>query len=274
MPRRKYGNTEKKISKWIKQGRGQGHGNEYMPWITVRDLSSRGRSHRVFGNLCQRTHHFFSDLELAVFLILEWNPDTTDIREQFPLRRDETIVIADKAGITHSGYRGIKQVMSSDFLVNTTQSVKPKFALQAKYAKDLQDPRTVEKLEIERRYWESKKIPWQIITEKNIPQVVFQNIESLYPIEREELDHDELIDKCDFYWYHLKANPHQTILKITQNLDKAYDLDIGQSLFDIKVLLAHRYLQFDIFIPVKNLQASELKLSNIAENSEVLNVSS
>jgi hypothetical protein len=29
--------------------------------------------------------------------------------------------------------------------------------------------RTIEKLEIERRYWEVKEIPWSIVTEQNIP---------------------------------------------------------------------------------------------------------
>ena len=43
-------------------------------WLTVRDLSSLGRSHRVYGHKTKRTHHLLSDLELAIFLILEWNP--------------------------------------------------------------------------------------------------------------------------------------------------------------------------------------------------------
>ena len=36
-----------KIQKWIKEGRGQGFGNSYKPWLTIRDVSSEGRSHRV-----------------------------------------------------------------------------------------------------------------------------------------------------------------------------------------------------------------------------------
>jgi len=59
---------EKRVQKWIKEGRGSGNGKDYHPWLTVRDLSSRGRSHRVMGHLTQRTHHLFSDMELAAFL--------------------------------------------------------------------------------------------------------------------------------------------------------------------------------------------------------------
>ena len=40
-------NHELKIQKWIKEGRGQGFGNNYKPWLTIRDVSSEGRSHRV-----------------------------------------------------------------------------------------------------------------------------------------------------------------------------------------------------------------------------------
>ncbi|VAW79011.1 Transposon Tn7 transposition protein tnsA [hydrothermal vent metagenome] len=101
MQSKKYGNNKAKISKWIKEGRGAGQGHEYQPWLTVRDLASRGRSHRIFGHTCQRTHHLLSDLELATFLILEWNTTTVDIREQFPLRIEDTVRLAKSSGIKH-----------------------------------------------------------------------------------------------------------------------------------------------------------------------------
>jgi hypothetical protein len=69
------------IQKRIKDGRGSGRGCEYKPWLTVRDCASQGRSHRVFGHKSQRTHHLLSDLELAVFLLLEWHKDTEEISE-------------------------------------------------------------------------------------------------------------------------------------------------------------------------------------------------
>jgi hypothetical protein len=82
MARKNNSNTDNTVRKWIKEGRGAGKGKDYKPWLTV----SVGRSHRIFGHKSKRTHHLLSDLELAVFLLLEWHPDTEDIREQFPLR--------------------------------------------------------------------------------------------------------------------------------------------------------------------------------------------
>ncbi len=50
MARKKYGNSDAKNKRWIKDGRGSGRNHEYKPWLTVRDLPSEGRSHRVFGH--------------------------------------------------------------------------------------------------------------------------------------------------------------------------------------------------------------------------------
>ena len=112
MASRKLGNSEAKNSKWIKEGRGSGQNSDYKPWITVRDLPSDGRVHRVFGHKSQRTHHLLSDLELAVFLLLEWHQDVIQIREQFPLEIEATSQIAQEAGIVHPSQSGVKQYCS------------------------------------------------------------------------------------------------------------------------------------------------------------------
>ena len=125
--------------KWIKDGRGDGELSSYKPWLTVRDLSSLGRSHRVYGHKTKRTHHLLSDLELAIFLILEWNPLIQDIREQFPLRIEQTEEIAHLTCIPHPAFRGIKQIMSTDFYVFSSDAMNPRFSIQAKYQKDLED---------------------------------------------------------------------------------------------------------------------------------------
>ncbi|MCC1496909.1 TnsA endonuclease N-terminal domain-containing protein [Alcanivorax sp. 1008] len=121
--------------KWIRDGRGFGSGKDYVPWLTVRDVSSKGRVHRVQGHLSQRTHHLLSDLELSTFLLLEWNPRVSDIREQFPLNVDETRQIAEELGIRHPAVSGNTQVMSSDFLVDMQHSITgtvKKLAIQVK----------------------------------------------------------------------------------------------------------------------------------------------
>ncbi|MGL5666083.1 MAG: hypothetical protein ACRDD9_08160 [Shewanella sp.] len=59
MAGKKYVNTELQNQQWLREGRGSGHGS----WLTVRDISSQGRSHRVFGHKSQRTHHLLVQTE-------------------------------------------------------------------------------------------------------------------------------------------------------------------------------------------------------------------
>ena len=270
--------TKRKISeaifqKRIKEGRGQGRQQDYLPWITVRDLPSDGRVHRIFGSKSQRTHHLLSDIELSVFLLLEWHSDVTEIREQFPLLREDTLSIAKDARIKHPMEQGVKSYMSSDFLVNTSSISESKFALQVKNSSALDDKRTVEKLEIERRYWLSKNIPWYIITEKEIPQVVTENIKWLYS----SIDHDDdeviSIDKLAYYADYFQKQSNKNIIEICKELDQAYGLPLGESLKEVKLILAKRYFTFDIFIPVLKLKAQDLMVGDLGKVQEGYRVS-
>lgn len=81
--------------RWLQEGRGQGRLNSYKPFLNVRDNKSlTERSSRVYGYKTQRTHHLFSDLELALFLALDRIQEVEDIREQIPLDLTTTLQIA------------------------------------------------------------------------------------------------------------------------------------------------------------------------------------
>ena len=176
MSRSKQYFTEDQSQRRIKQGFGKGEGQDYKPWLRVQDVPSIGRSHRIYSHITKRTHHLLSDLERAVFFILDWKPSTLDIREQFPLIREDSLDIAKEAGIRHPEMAGIKQVMSSDFLVDTSDKNLPKFVLQVKPSSVMEDKRTIEKLEIERRYWLKKKIPFFLVSERSISDVIHKNL--------------------------------------------------------------------------------------------------
>ncbi|PNP97036.1 TnsA endonuclease N-terminal domain-containing protein [Moraxella sp. RCAD0137] len=89
----------------------------YQPFVKVQDISSFGRSHRVFGHKSGRTHHLLSDLELSIFLLFEWNANVVSIDEQFALNLEETIALATEANIRHPRIRGENKVMTSDFYI-------------------------------------------------------------------------------------------------------------------------------------------------------------
>src|SRR5258708_24039383 len=109
------------IDRFRKEGRGQGTLQDYKPWLTVRDVSSHGRSSRDKGWKTGRTHHFLSILELLYYLILEWSLMVTDIREQYPLLPiDDTLAIADSLDIKHPAHPKTKEpiVMTTDFYIS------------------------------------------------------------------------------------------------------------------------------------------------------------
>lgn len=273
MGKRQYWNSEAKNTRWIKEGRGQGIGADYKPWLTVRDVPSEGRSHRVFGHLTHRTHHLLSDLELATFLLLQWRKSTLDIREQFPLDITMTKRLCGEAGVEHPTINGVAQFMSSDFVVTTNEKGRASFAIQVKDSSQIEDPRTVEKLEVERRYWLEKSIPWYLVTEKEIPSVVFKNIEWLYSLQQQEISLEQESGYFEFYLKQVTQNSNRTIIDLCKHLDSSYDLELGESLFQLRLLLARRYFHFDISIPYRTLRCSDLMSESLATVVEVLRVS-
>ncbi len=97
----RYGFDEKRIARFQKEGRGTGRCGDYLPWLKVNDVASRGRSHRLLSATTGRIHHLLSDLERNALLIFDFWDDVVDLRGQFPLDRDETQAIADQGGIAH-----------------------------------------------------------------------------------------------------------------------------------------------------------------------------
>lgn len=82
--RRRYGFTESKICRFLKEGRGQGRGPTYRTWLPIGSFASSGRVHRILGNKDGRIVHLHSDLEWKTFLLLDSSVRVIGIREHFP----------------------------------------------------------------------------------------------------------------------------------------------------------------------------------------------
>ena len=179
MAKRRYGFDEGKIQRFLKEGRGQGTGADYQPWLTIQDVSSKGLSSRILGRKTGRDHHLLSKGESGLFLLLDWSDSVTDIREQYPLDRDETRRIASEMGVRHpiDSKSQADLVMTTDLLFDVqSNNGHALFARSVKLAVDLDDTRTIEKQEIERRYWKIRGVDWGLVTDKELPG---QRIKSL-----------------------------------------------------------------------------------------------
>lgn len=165
---------------YVREGRGRGSGSGYTPWIYIQDFASHGIVSRVKGRTTGRVHHLMSNNELAYFYILDWSDVAVDIREQYPLSDLECAVsAATQAGIKYptDQVSGYPYVMTCDFMITTEKGLK---ARTVKMTTELSNRRTLEKLEIERRYWMTQGVDWKIITERNISFQKAKNIEWLY----------------------------------------------------------------------------------------------
>lgn len=176
--------TEADVERHRKKGFGDGAGASYVPWLRVQDVPSQGRSHRIPGLKFDRVHHLFSDLERAYYLACEFSEDVIDIREQYPLfPREKTQAIATSNGIRHPVYPGssVPLVMTTDFLLTVRQldGSEKLVARSVKYTKELsgKDPlRTLEKLKIEKLFWNSQGIDWNIVTEERFTPNLVKNL--------------------------------------------------------------------------------------------------
>ena len=179
MPRNRQAWNQSIFNKYLREGRGQGTGADYSPWIRVQDFPSLGMVSRVLGTTTGRVHHLMSNHELSLFYLLDWSDDVLDIREQYPLvDLRKTIDIAEKANIKYpyDPKSGFPYVLTSDFYLETRQGA---MIVSVKSSSELGKPRVQEKLEIERRYWNTHGIQWSIVTENEINRTKASNIEWL-----------------------------------------------------------------------------------------------
>jgi hypothetical protein len=176
--------SKQDIERHIANGFGAGAGAGYVPWLRVQDVPSMGRSWKIQGVKIDRMHHLLSDLERAYLLVCEFSEDVVDIREQYPLLPVEsTQAIARAIGIRYPRYKStsVPLVMTTDFLLTVKQPNGDfkSVARTIKYQQDLEgkdSARTLEKLEVERRFWMSQGVEWSIVTEKLFTPDLIKNL--------------------------------------------------------------------------------------------------
>ncbi|MBJ7533033.1 heteromeric transposase endonuclease subunit TnsA [Rhodomicrobium vannielii ATCC 17100] len=127
-------------------------------------------------------------------------------------------------------------------------------ARAVKTATDLDKPRTLEKLEIERRYWLEQDVDWGIVTELDIPQVVVRNIAWVhgygalshlsqpYPGYFEELAARVL--------HELPARPSSSLRKFCADMDEGFSIERGTTLMLVRHLLARKKVRFRMDEPL------------------------
>lgn len=259
------------IKRLEKEKRGQGHGKHYKPFLTVRDVPSKGRVHRRPSITHGRVVHLLSDLELAAFLLFDWSKSIVDIREQFPLNPEQTVSIAKRLGIKHPAIRSVYQVMTSDLLIDIEIGGEYRTqAISMKYRDDLEDPRVIEKQELERRYWESEGIEWYLFTENEVPQTLIQNIKWLIPhFHTFDLDVTEQLNTFEAMLKVIECYPEEKIALVMKQHDESLGEEPGTHLQYLRHFLAQGAFTWDMSsVNHRSLKASHLLASEYWINRE------
>jgi hypothetical protein len=181
MGRRRYAFDEAKVQRYIAQGRGDGTGGKYVPWLKITDVPSLGRSHRLFSPKTQRIHHLLSDGEWKTFLKKEADPNVLDILEGFPLDRFRTYRVAVDLGLRHPiTLSGTPYVLTVDFLVRQLINGRvTDLAYSFKYYPKTLPPRQWELFRIAEECLRREGVPLAMIDEPSFNEHFTRNFDSI-----------------------------------------------------------------------------------------------
>jgi hypothetical protein len=175
------------------KGFGRGEGASYKPWLEIHQVPSHGVTTRIPGWKTQREHLAFSELEEGAILCAQQLDRVLDIREQFPLfPLVRTEQLAAELGVRHPSHPKEKCpiMMTTDILL--TEQVRPGVtrltAIAVKPSEHLEDSRTLEKLQIERLFWETQDVSWSLVTEKELPFGLIRNLRWINPMHEIQSD--------------------------------------------------------------------------------------
>lgn len=245
--------NETTIKRFIKEGRGQGTGPDYNPWLKVGDISSKGRSTRIYGHTTNRVHHLLSDLQLYYFYFLEYDDQVIDIREQYPLLDFHELQIPIDKELSKKLFNqktNVLQVFTVSFLVTRKgDDGKPYYQARViKASSELEKKATIERLELIRRYFDKKQIEFLIVTEKEINKQLAKNIGwalSAYRLD----DYPEMQSNLVFIkseMINLLKDTKRTFQQVFSQIEYTFQMPPGLALIVFKHLVATRQVQMDL----------------------------
>lgn len=256
--------TDAKLKTRIQEGRGQGD-KEYQPWLKVADTPSRGRVTRIFSRKMNRTMHLLSDMQTMYYYLLEFDDRVQFVKEQYPLMDLMDIVAElDEPLLKRlSNSDGTPHIVVTTFLV-TAKDVKGNvytFARSLKAIAELEKRAVLERLEIQRRYFNNLNIDWSIITEDEINYIKSRNIEWVLPALN-ILDYGIAEEKVKIYGPalidSLLNNPSRSLNVLLESFERKMRLGAGTGLFLYRHFIASKQIEVNLDIELNIKHTPEM----------------
>ncbi len=212
-------------------------------------FSSKGRATRIYGYKTKRIHHLQSDNQLRLFLLLEWNDMVKNIEENVELK-DLEIVIDNVEDLRLDKFSdketGQLYQLHTNFLVTTKRdNVEEQVAISVKALSEIERRTVIEKMEIERRFWKNKSIPFYVVTEKEINKQLVDNIKWV----RETLIDKSIENKrelAEHLYYFLQENKQKKSNDVLAEFDDSVGTKKGTALFIFRYLIGIKEIAVDM----------------------------
>lgn len=256
MPSRVRSFSGDAIEERIKKGHGQGENANYLPWFFVSEIPSDGTSSIIKGDPFNRDRHFPSQNEVHYYYAATWRKQIADYREQYPLLPiEDTLEIAFALGFKHPADKERKPVvMTTDALLTVAGIGDLRSVVRTvKEAKDLCNPRTLEKLEIERQFFHFHGIDdWGIVTDVELAKFKEEiegikslgnarNLNSLAPMKL-----DQIRTIATTISGRVKAAGYVRLPSLCGELDQRFAVEAGTCLAVARFLIANHAWQTDL----------------------------
>lgn len=217
-------------ARWCRQHLYDRRGADFTPFLTVRDVQSQGKSHRIFLAKTGRVHHVLSRLEAGLFWHLALSPRVIDIREQQLIPLAASRLIAESLGIRHPRYGGRDTPMTIDFQVSYRDG--PDRLFSVKQASALTD-RTVAKANIEQVYAKVLGLSHLVITDRAFSQPMLKALAWVYSyanISEDAYPNQFPAEACKKTRQYILENREKPLNKICLALDAKINAEAGSSL--------------------------------------------
>lgn len=263
--------TKKEVDKRVAAGRGDVEKcgcDDYKPFYDSMDISVHGKRFEIRDPFTGITHHGRSALEAKIIILLSWLRPAR-ICTQIYLDRLRTDAIYKELGyqVPTGPLPLTEDVVYS--IINDHQE--RRFAIGAKYVRDLEEESLARNLEVRRVFWNSMNIPWTVLTERDIPLTLIREIMFLrdyYDIENHGVSRDKLEFAQKQLTEQIVTNPNGLPLnEISIALDKklSANLDSGDSLVIAYHLIATKKWRLDLQAHTQ-LAFKVLNLQSVSED--------